>query len=188
MKSRMQIVCFLVTLSVSTSIAAQGRERNISTSYNYLEAAVVEMDTGTTIDGFRAEVGLALGDFFFAEYHRQELSEETALLDFTFDIEGFGIGFRAGSIFASFSQDTWDVIGVESEVDIVRAGVRHTWNNGFELSASYSLNEFEAGNEENGYQVGLAYRFIDNLDIFVDFETLDGLDYETLMVGLRLSF
>ncbi len=188
MKSRIQIACGLVAIAMSTTVIAQGRGGDLNSPYSYLEAGVVEMDTGATMDGFRAEASLALGDFLFAEYHRQEVTDDEGLVDLNFDIEGYGIGFRAGSIFATYAQDTWDVLGLESEVEVVRAGIRHMWNNGFELSASYTLNEFETGEEENGYQIGLSYRVIDNVDIVVDFETLDGLDYETMMVGLRLSF
>ena len=144
---------------------------------------------GADPDGHKFELSLALGDSFFGILDRKRSSGSQFGSDFDFDTDGYGFGFRGDSWFASYTYNTWELSNSEFDVDTIRVGFRDQLFDSFELSASYTWNDFEGLDNENGFQVGLAYKISSSFDLIADYETLGGdFDLDTVSLGIRLNF
>lgn len=144
---------------------------------------------GTDPDGSRFELSLALGDSFFGILDRKRTSGSQFGSDFDFDTDGYGFGFRGDSWFASYTYNTWDLNNAEFDVDTKRIGFRDRWTDKLEFIASYTWNDFEGFDNENGFQVGFAYNIFFNFDLVADYETLSGdFDLDSVSLRIRLNF
>ncbi len=170
------------------------RERKREFSYSYIEVSSLDhgMDlggVGADPDGHKFELSLAFGDSFFGVLDRQRTNGDLNGSGFDFDTDGYGFGFRGDSWFASYTYNTWDLNNTEFDVDTIRVGFRDRWFDSFEFSASYTWNDFEGFDNEDGFQVGLAYKISSNFDLFADYETIGGdFDLDTVSLGIRFNF
>ena len=97
--------------------------------------------------------------------------------------------FAETSWFASYTYNTWDLNNTQFDVDTIRVGFRDKWSDNFEFSASYTWNDFEGFDNENGFQVGLAYKISSSFDLVADYETISGdFNLDTVSFGIRLNF
>lgn len=170
------------------------RNRDFSFSYSYIEVSSIDhgMDlngASADPDGNKFELSLAFGDSFFGILDRKRTSGGQFGSDFDFDSDGYGFGFRGDSWFASYTYNTWDLDNAEFDVDTLRFGFRNRLSDNFEFSASYTWNDFEGFDNENGFQVGLAYKISSSFDLIADYETIEGdFDLDTVSLGIRLNF
>lgn len=176
----------------------QGETRRFKTkhdfAYSYIEVSSLDhgMDlngSATDPDGNSFELSLALGDSFFGILDRKRTSGDQFGSGFDFDTDGYGFGLRGDSWFASYTYNTWDLNNAEFSVDTLRIGFRDRWSDNLEFNASYTWNDFEGFNNENGFQVGFAYNIFSNFDLVAGYETLGGdFDLDTVSLGIRFNF
>jgi hypothetical protein len=170
------------------------RESRDDFSYSYIEVSFIDHGidlngAGTEPDGSKFELSLSLGDSLFGILNRTRSNDDQFGSGFDFDTEGYGFGFRGDSWFASYTYNTWELNNVEFDVDTIRVGFRNKWSDNFEFSASYTWNDFEDFDNENGFQVGLAYKISSKFDLVADYETLSGdFNLDTVSLGIRLNF
>lgn len=163
-------------------------------SYSYIEVSNLDYDMdigGIDIEpeGYKVELSVALGDSLFGIIDRKKSDTRLFGSSYDFDTEGYGFGWRGDRWFASYTYNTWDMDNNEFDVDTVRLGFRNMWTHRLEFNASYSWNNFEDFDSEDGFQAGFAYHFTDNFHLVADYETIGGhFDVDYVSLGLRLSF
>lgn len=174
--------------------AAEEKSDEEELSYSYLEVSTLDYDmdvAGFDIEpeGYKAELSVSLGNSLFGIIDRKKADTRFGGRGYDFDTEGYGFGFRGDSWFASYTYNTWDMDNNEFDVDTVRLGFRNMWTERLEFNASYSWNSFEGFDNDDGFQLGFAYKFTDNLDLVADYETIGGhFDIDYVSVGLKLNF
>jgi len=188
----------LFVLLISPSLYADDDDEENSErdklSYSYLEISSLGYDmdvNGFDIEpnGYKAELSMSLGDSLFAIVDRKKTDTRFLGSSYDFDTEGYGFGFRGDEWFASYTYNTWDMDNNEFDVDTVRLGFRNMWTDKLEFNASYSWNNFEDLDSEDGFQAGFAYHFTDSFHFVADYETIGGhFDVDYLSLGLRVSF
>lgn len=163
-------------------------------SYSYIEASFLEYDMdigGMDIepDGRQIELSVSLGDSLFGVIDRKKSDGNFGGSDYDFDSEGYGFGFHGESWFASYTYNTWELGNDEFDVDTIRLGFRNQWTERIEFNASYTWNNIEDADNDDGFQVGFAFEIANNLHIIADYETIGGhFDIDAVSAGLRLSF
>ncbi|NKB32518.1 MAG: hypothetical protein GKR91_05410 [Pseudomonadales bacterium] len=163
-------------------------------SYSYIEISSLGYDmdvNGIDIEpnGYKAELSVSLGDSLFGIIDRKKSDERFLGGNYDFDTEGYGFGFRGERWFASYTYNNWDMDNNEFDVDTVRLGFRNMWTDRLEFNASYSWNNFEDLDSEDGFQAGFAYHFTDSFHLVADYETIGGhFDIDYVSIGLKLSF
>ena len=206
MKIRMFLVILVMSL-VSPWVSAQDedeedRERNRDRHrdhdhdlpYTYLDISALEYDMdfgGIDIepDGYKLDLSVSLGDSLYGIIERNKTDGKIGNSSFDFDTEGYGFGFHGDSWFASYTYNTWEFDDTEFDVDTIRVGFRNMWTDNLEFNASYSWNNIEDADNDDGFQVGFAYELFNNFHIVTEYETIGGdLDIDYLTAGIRLSF
>ncbi len=202
MKIKLLIACCALCFASSLSMAEEedeskkerGHNHNHDLSYSYLEVTTLDYDMdigGVDIepDGYKLKLSLSLGDSLFGVIDRKRSEGSFAGSDYDFDSEGYGFGLRGDSWFASYTYNTWEMNNDEFDVDTIRLGFRNMWTQRLEFNASYSWNNIEDADNDDGFQVGLAYRLSDNFHLIADYETIGGhFDIDSWSAGVRLSF
>jgi len=179
----------------------RGRERhdhrdrhdeNFNYSYLELSSLGYDMDVcGIDIepDGYKLKLSLSLGDSLFGVVDRRRTDGKLAGANYEFDTEGYGFGLRGDSWFASYTYNTWDVGNAEFDVDTIRLGFRNNWTDRLEFNASYSWNNIEDADNDDGFQAGFAYELFDGVELIAEYETIGGhLDIDYFSAGVRLNF
>ena len=174
---------------------ANADDNDSSPSYSFIEYSALEYDidvSGMNIDpdGYKLKLSVELGDSLFAMVDRIETDGHLGNNSFDFDTEGYGIGLRGDSWYGSYSYNTWDLGNNEFDVDTIRLGFRNYWiKDRLEFNASYSWNNIEDADNDDGFQVGFVFLLTDIIHITAEYETIGGdLDIDYVSVGLRLSF
>lgn len=163
-------------------------------SYSYLEITTLDYDmdiAGIDIEpeGYKAELSVSLGRSLFGIIDRKKSDTRFGGSRYDFDSEGYGFGLRGDEWFASYTYNTWDMDSNEFDVDTIRLGFRNMWTDQLEFNASYSWNNVEDLDNEDGYQVGFAYHLTDGFHIVADYETIGGdFDIDSWSLGIRFSF
>jgi hypothetical protein len=163
-------------------------------SYSYIQADYLDYDLSlssqdTEPDGYNLELSLAVGDTFFAVVDRRKTEGEFDGFDFDFDTQGYGFGIHGGGWYASYTYNTWDPGGDEFDIDTLRFGIRKQVTDHIELNASYAWNDIEDGDNDDGFQVGLAFKLADHVALTTEYETIGGnLDVDAWTAGLRINF
>ena len=97
---------------------------------------------------------------------------------------------RGDSWFASYSYNTWEPGRDSFDVNSLRVGFRnYIIQDRLELNASYSWNDIEDADNDDGFQVGFVFELTELLHVTLEYDTIGGdqaFDYMSL--GLRLSF
>ena len=165
-----------------------------SPSYSYLEISSIgyDMDFGgidVEPDGYKVKLSLALGDSLFGVIDRSNSDGSFSGANYDFDTQGYGFGLRGDSWFTSYTYNTWEFSNNEFDVDTLRLGFRDNWTDRLEFNASYSWNNIEDADNDDGFQVGFLYRLGGNFHLVAEYETIGGdLDIDTLTAGIRLTF
>ena len=168
--------------------------RHAGPNYSYLEFSSIGYDmdiAGIDVepDGYKMKLSLALGDSLFGVIDRSSAEGKFSGAEYDFDTEGYGFGLRGDSWFASYTYNTWELRGNEFDVDIIRVGFRNDWTERLEFNASYSWNNIEDADNDDGFQVGLVYRLGGNFHLVAEYETIGGnLDIDRLTAGVRITF
>tara|TARA_R110002073_G_scaffold122038_1_gene264994 strand:- start:1190 stop:1783 length:594 start_codon:yes stop_codon:yes gene_type:complete len=163
-------------------------------SYSYLEISSIGYDmdfAGIDVepDGYKLKLSLALGDSLFGVIDRSDSDGKFAGSNYDFDTQGYGFGLRGDSWFASYTYNTWELSGNEFDVDTIRVGFRNDWTDRLEFNASYSWNNIEDADNDDGFQVGFLYRLGGNFHLVAEYETIGGdLDIDILSAGIRMTF
>jgi hypothetical protein len=170
------------------------RDQSPSYSYSYLEISSIgyDLDFGgidAEPDGYKMKLSLALGDSLFGVIDRSNSDGNFSGASYDFDTEGYGFGLRGDSWFASYTYNTWELNNNEFDVDTLRLGFRNNWTDRLEFNASYSWNNIEDADNDDGFQVGFLYRLGGNFHLVAEYETIGGdLDIDTLTAGIRITF
>ena len=185
-------------LAVNQAAAAEREDEHSGSpdnvSYSYFEASSLQydMDIGgidVEPDGYKLELSLELGDSLFGIIDRSRTEGGFAGLDYDFDTQGYGFGLRGDKWFASYTYNTWEFDRNEFDVDTIRFGFRDKWSDRLEFNASYSWNNIEDADNDDGFQVGFAYELWDQFALTADYETIGGeLDIDYFSVGVRFGF
>jgi len=163
-------------------------------NYSFIEVSSLQYDMdigGVDIepDGYNLNLSLSLGDSLFGVVDRKRSDGSFAGADYDFDTEGYGFGLRGDSWFASYTYNTWEMGNTEFDVDTIRLGFRDQWTKNLEFNASYSWNNIEDADNDDGFQVGLAYSISDSFDLIAEYETIGGhFDIDYVSAGIRLNF
>ncbi len=161
-----------------------------SLSWSYLDASYIDLDTDVNgidaePDGYKLKLSLNVIGNLFLQASRTESDGR----NYDFDSEGYGFGFHGDFFYASYTYNTWDFGSIETDVDTLRFGLRSQLTDRFEFNASYSWNDIEDFENEDGFQVGLVFQVVDFLDLFAEYETIGGdYDFDQLSVGVRINF
>jgi len=140
-------------------------------------------------DGYKVELSVSLGDSLYGIVDRKKSDEKLGLADYNYDTEGYGFGLRGDSWFASYTYNTWDMGNDEFDVDTIRVGFRNMWTEHLEFNASYTWNNIEDADNDDGFQVGFAYHMTDRFHLVADYETIGGhLDIDYVSIGLKFNF
>lgn len=199
MRSKLIVATCTICLTSSWALADEEEHerrsnRNDSLSYSYFEASIIEYDMdigGIDIepDGYKIKLSVSLGDSLYAIVDRNKTDGSFSGADYEFDTQGYGFGLHGDSWYASYTNNTWDFDGNEFDVDTIRLGFRNKWSERLEFNASYSWNNIEDADNDDGFQVGIAYEITNNFHLIADYETIGGdLDVDYLSAGIRLSF
>lgn len=178
---------------VSGPLLAEEEKRENRPSWSYLKATdlTYDMDVfGVDIEpeGYQLELSLELGDHLYGFIDRSRADDSGAVLN-DFDTEGYGFGWHWDSWFASYTYDNWEIGNGEFDVDTIRLGFRDMWSERFEFNASYSWNNIEDADNDDGFQVGFAFELWDDFNLTADYETIGGdLDIDSFYVGVRFDF
>lgn len=193
------ISCVLCLLS-SGVLAEEARNESKSSRHNndinwsYLKASSLEYDMdifGVDVkpDGYRLDLSLELGDSFYGILDRSRTDGNFRGTNYSFDTAGYGFGFHGDRWYASYTYNTWEFDRSEFDVDTIRVGFRRNWTDRLEFNASYSWNNIEDADNDDGFQLGLAYELWDELALTFDYETIGGeLDIDYYAVGVRFGF
>lgn len=163
-------------------------------SYSYLEFSSLEYDMDffgidTEPDGYKLDLSVSLGDSLFGIIERNKTDGKLGTSSFDFDTEGYGFGFHGDSWYASYTYNTWDIDNIEFDVDTIRVGFRNMWTDNLEFNASYSWNNIEDADNDDGFQIGFVYQLFNNFHLTTRYETIGGnLDIDYLTAGVRVSF
>ncbi len=77
----------------------------------------------------------------------------------------------------------------EFDVDTIRLGFRNDWTDRLEFNASYSWNNIEDADNDDGFQLGVLYRLGGNFYLVAEYESTGGdLDIDTLTAGIGITF
>ena len=171
-------------------------------SYTFVEGGYTSYDAdGFEPSGYKLKGSVELGEMLFitADY-----SDTTGTVTgFNIDIDlvstGFGAGVKldlseSGSIYASYSLNTWEIGSGQGSSDLdfntLRVGFRQNISKSLELNASITSNELDDANSEtesdSGYQFGIVYALNDTTKITADYDTID--DLKIISVGVRVYF
>ena len=190
---------YLASSCLASSWARADTERNRSDndhapSYSYFEASYLEYDLDiegidNEPDGEKLKLSVELGHSLFAVVDRSTVEGEFAGTDYEFETEGYGFGLHGDFWYASYTYNTWEFDEFEFDVDTVRLGFRDDLTDHLEFNASYSWNDIEDADNDDGFQVGLAFKITDNFRIVADYETIGGdLDIDAFSAGIRIEF
>jgi len=172
----------------------RNRDHREDLSWSYLKLSHLEYDMyifGVDIepDGYEVELALKLGDHLYGFIDRSRAEGDVFRSDYDFDSEGYGFGWHWDTWFASYSYNTWDLDNNEFDVDTIRFGFRNQWTERIEFNASYTWNNIEDADNDDGFQLGFAFELWDDFNLTSDYETIGGdLDIDTFKVGVRLDF
>ena len=196
MKIKLLVLGSTLCLASSFALAEEEKQHEHSKqklSYSYLVASSLEYDmdiAGIDVepDGDKLKLSLSLGDSLFGVIDRQRSDGKFAGLDYDFDTEGYGFGFHGDSWYASYTYNIWDFDNNEFDVDTISLGFRDMWTDRLEFNASYSWNDIENADNEDGFQLGFAYELWEQLHLVADYETIGGhLDIDSVSVGVRFD-
>lgn len=182
----------LILLSVSCAAVAEDDDHQVK--WAYLKGASLEYDVnyqGINVepDGYKAQLALTFGDHLFGVLERSSTDNAALGIEYDFETEGYGFGYHWNSWFASYTYNSWELNNIDFDVDTLRVGFRDKWSERFEFNASYSWNDIDGAENEDGYQIGLAYELWDDVNVTADWETIGGLlDLDGFSLGLRLDF
>ena len=159
MKITSLIACCSIVAISPLALAEEGeRERHShdKLSYSFIEVSSLEYDMdigGVDIepDGYKVKLSVSLGDSLFGVIDRKKSDGKLGLADYDFDTEGYGFGLRGDSWFASYTYNTWDAGNDEFDVDTIRVGFRNMWTERLEFNASYSWNNIEDADNDDGF-------------------------------------
>ncbi len=187
-------VAFSALFLSSTWAWADDEPFHVHPSYSYFETSFLEynMDVGgvgAEPHGSKLELSVELGDSLYALASRNNTRGTRGGSDFDFDTEGYGFGIRGRRWFASYTFNTWDMDGNDSDVETLRIGLRRHLADRLEFNASYAWNTIEDAANDDGFQVGFVFSATENLHLTTSYETIGGdhdLDY--LSAGVRLTF
>lgn len=163
-------------------------------NYSYLELSSLkyDMDVGgfdIEPDGYKLKLSLALGDSLFGVVDRRRSDGKLAGADYDFDTEGYGFGLRGESWYASYTYNTWELGDTEFDVDTIRVGFRNKWTERLEFNASYSWNNIEDADNDDGFQAGFAFELYEGVELIAEYETVGGhLDIDYVSAGVRFNF
>lgn len=187
----------LCTAVSGLAAAEQDRERkdhHDSLSWSYLELGSLEHDfnlVGVDVepDGYGLKLSLELGDHLFAFLDRTGTEGRVVGQNFEFDTEAWGFGWHGDSWYVSYNYSDWDFVGDQFDVNTLRVGFRNNWTERLEFNASYAWNDIQNAENDEGYQLGLAYELWDDFNFTANYESIGGnLDLDSLMLGIRLDF
>ena len=194
MKINSQLVFSFIFLTSSCVLADEKRSHYHSPSWTYIEASFLEYDMepggiDTDLEGYKLKLSLDFGGGLFGILERTKTDGKLARSDFDFDTEGYGFGFRSEQWYASYTYNTWDLDGNEFDVDTIRVGIRNRLTDNLEFNASYSWNNIEDADNDDGFQFGIAYKLQKGVFFVAEYETIGGnLDIDYLSAGFRFSF
>jgi hypothetical protein len=195
MKHNFLFVLLGLVFIVFLADKASADDNGSSPSYSYIEFSAIEYDMDVfgldfEPEGDKIKLSVELGDTLFATVDRVETDQSFRNRRLDFDSESYGFGLRGDSWFASYTYNTWDMGRDEFDVDTIRLGFRnYLIQDRLEFNASYTWNNIEHADNEDGFQVGFVFELTDIIHITAEYETIGGdLDIEYTSVGLRLSF
>jgi hypothetical protein len=195
MKNDFLLVLLALTFIVFLSTNANADDDRSSPSYSFIEYSEIEYDmdvSGFDVDpdGYKLKLSVELGDSLFAMVDRVETDQGFSGGSFDFNTEGYGFGLRGDSWYGSYTYNTWYVGSDEFDVDTIRLGFRNYWiEDRLEFNASYSWNNIEDADNDDGFQVGFVFELTDLIHITAEYETIGGdQDIDYASIGLRLSF
>lgn len=163
-------------------------------SYSYLDISSLEYDMdvgGVDIepDGTKFKLSLSLGDSLYGIVNRSRSDGKFGGAEYDFDTKGYGFGLHGDSWYASYTYNTWEINDEDFDVDTIRVGFRNMWTERLEFNASYSWNNIEDADNDDGFQIGFAYSLTDNFHLVTEYETIGGhLDIDYFTAGIRISF
>lgn len=170
----------------------RGHDDDFSWSYLELSDLGYSMDLGALDiepDGYRLGLSLELGHSLYGIVNRTRTDANYLGSNRDFDTQGYGFGFHGDSWFASYTYNTWEFSNNDFDVDALRVGFRDNWTRQLEFNASYSWNNIENADTEDGYQFGLAYEIWDDFNLTVDYQRIGGqLDLSSMAFGIRYDF
>lgn len=188
------LVAFCIMYLPASWVQAEDDDDYFHPSYSYFEASYLgyDMDVGgidTEPDGYKLKLSLAFSDSFFGIVERNKSEGKISGSKYDFDTAGYGFGLNGDSWYASYTYNTWDFNGDEFDVDTIRVGFRNNWTDLLEFNASYSWNNIEDADNDDGFQVGLVYKLSKGVHLVAEYETVGGnLDIDYLTAGIRFSF
>jgi hypothetical protein len=190
MKKMMYIPFCVAVIFAAPAMADADSMSWPGSAHSYLDASYIDYDLesgGVSVepDGYWLKLSVAFTDGIFAIVDRRSVTRS----GFDFDTEGYGFGMNGDAWYASYTYNTWDWNGSEFDVDTVRLGFRNDLSDRLEFNASYSWNDFEDADNEDGFQLGFVYRLTENFQLTTEYETIGGdLDVDYLSAGIRISF
>lgn len=200
MNLKLAAICCAMCFQASTALAEAEHEEERKSrhqndiNWSHLKATSLEYDmdiqgVDAEPDGYELELSLELGDSFYGILERSRADGKLAGIEHSFDTSGYGFGFHGNRWFASYTYNTWEFDRGEFDVDTVRVGFRRNWTDRLEFNASYSWNNIEDADNDDGFQLGLAYELWEELVLTFDYETIGGdLDIDYYAVGVRFGF
>lgn len=200
MKLKLAVISCALSFLSNPAFAAEEREGKSNLrhhndfNWSHLKASSLEYDmdilgVDAEPDGYDLELSLELGDSFYGILDRSRADGKLGGIEHSFDTSGYGFGFHGDRWFASYTYNTWEFDRSEFDVDTIRVGFRRNWTERLEFNASYSWNNIEDADNDDGFQLGLAYELWEELALTFDYETIGGdLDIDYYAVGVRFGF
>lgn len=187
-------MALLALLACNSSYAEDKDDDDRDVEWAYLKGASLEYDVnyqGIDVqpEGYKAQLSLSFGDHIFGVLERSSTDNDALGVSYDFETEGYGFGYHWTSWFVSYTYNNWELNNFDFDVDTLRVGFRDKWSDRFEFNASYSWNDIDGAENEDGYQIGIAYELWDDFNVTADWETIGGLlDLDGFSLGLRLDF